>query len=75
MLFWRMPLVRCGERNESSKGVSNAPERINLPVKQYTGANDAVAEIGVTTGKGMWQQFMNAKAICEAHGYTNVRNE
>jgi hypothetical protein len=20
----------------------------------------------------MWQQFMNAKATCEAHGYTNV---
>ncbi|MCX6237246.1 MAG: hypothetical protein NTY07_06760 [Bacteroidia bacterium] len=59
-------------RGMTSKGVSNAPERINLPVKQYTGANDAVAEIGVTTGKGMWQQFMNAKATCEAHGYTNV---
>jgi hypothetical protein len=59
-------------RGMTSKGVSDAPERINLPVKQYTGANDAVAEIGVTTGKGMWQQFMNAKATCEAHGYTNV---
>jgi hypothetical protein len=59
-------------RGMTSKGVSNAPERINLPVKQYTGANDPVAEIGVTTGKGMWQQFMNAKATCEAHGYTNV---
>lgn len=59
-------------RGMTSKGVSNAPERINLPVKQYTGSNDAVAEIGVTTGKGMWQQFMNAKATCEAHGYKNV---
>jgi hypothetical protein len=59
-------------RGMTSKGVSDAPERINLPVKQYTGANDAIAEIGVTTGKGMWQQFMNAKATCEAHGYTNV---
>jgi len=59
-------------RGMTSKGVSNAPERINLPVKQYTGANDGVADIGVTTGKGMWQQFMNAKATCEAHGYTNV---
>ena len=26
----------------------------------------------VAPGKGMWQQFMNAKATCEAHGYTNV---
>ncbi len=59
-------------RGMTSKGVSNAPERINLPVKQYTGANDAVAEIGVTTGKGMWQQFMNAKSTCELHGYKNV---
>ncbi len=59
-------------RGMTSKGVSNAPERINLPVKQYTGELDAVAEIGVTTGKGMWLQFMNAKATCEAHGYTNV---
>lgn len=59
-------------RGMTSKGVSNAPERINLPVKQYTGENDSFAEIGVTTGKGMWQQFMNAKATCEAHGYTNV---
>ena len=59
-------------RGMTSKGVSNAPERINLPVKQYTGALDGVADIGVTTGKGMWHQFMNAKATCEAHGYTNV---
>ncbi len=59
-------------RGMTSKGVSNAPERINLPVKQYTGEYDSVAAIGVTTGKGMWQQFMNAKATCEAHGYTNV---
>ena len=59
-------------RGMTSKGVSNAPERINLPVKQYTGELDAVAQIGVTTGKGMWQQFMNAKATCEAHGYKNV---
>jgi len=59
-------------RGMTSKGVSSAPERINLPVKQYTGADDTVAEIGVTTGKGMWQQFMNAKATCEAHGYKNV---
>jgi hypothetical protein len=59
-------------RGMTSKGVSNAPERINLPVKQYTGANDAVAQIGVNTPKGMWQQFMNAKSTCEAHGYTNV---
>jgi hypothetical protein len=59
-------------RGMTSKGVSNAPERINLPVKQYTGEFDTVADIGVTTGKGMWQQFMNAKATCEAHGYKNV---
>ena len=59
-------------RGMTSKGVSNAPERINLPVKQYTGEFDSVADIGVTTGKGMWQQFMNAKATCEAHGYRNV---
>ena len=59
-------------RGMTSKGVSNAPERINLPVKQYTGSLDPIADFGVTTGKGMWNQFMNAKATCEAHGYTNV---
>lgn len=59
-------------RGMTGKGVSSAPERISLPVKQYTGENDAIAAIGVTTGKGMWLQFINAKATCEAHGYTNV---
>lgn len=62
-------------RGMTSKGVSNAPERVNLPIKQFTGDQDQAAQIGVTTGKGMWQQFMNAKATCEAHGYKNISIE
>lgn len=58
-------------RGMTSKGVSNAPERINLPVKQYLGELDEYAKIYSPTWKG-WTQFNNAKATCEAHGYTNV---
>jgi hypothetical protein len=59
-------------RGMTSKGVSNAPERVNLPVKQYTGDQDGSAQTGINTPKGMWQQFMNAKSTCELHGYKNV---
>ncbi len=51
--------------------VQESPQATNSE-KQYPGDFDSVAEIVVTTGKGIWQQFMNAKATCEAHGYKNV---
>ena len=48
--------------------ISNAPERVNLPIVSFTGANDTVC----AADKPIHKQITQAIAVARDHGYKNV---
>jgi surfactin synthase thioesterase subunit len=48
--------------------ISNAPERVNLPIRNFVGANDTLC----SQGSPIHTQMMRAVTMAGEHGYKNV---
>ena len=48
--------------------ISNAPERVDLPIRNFVGANDTLC----AQGSPIYTQMMRAATIATEHGYKNV---
>jgi hypothetical protein len=48
--------------------ISTAPERANLPIRNFVGTNDTMC----SPGQPIYTQMQNAMTLAGAHGYKNV---
>jgi len=59
--------------NRCIEGFSNAPERVDLPIRAFRGSKEPQA--GMPEGTPNQDQFFIAKTLATAHGYKNLSYE